>query len=108
LPARLPVGNRRYRRQLKKPVSTVIAVLYREFVSVMFGRDRTAVLTIYPVGPGAGSDVGRYDQNGSQKTRRVNALAAARSRRLFVSNVSQNQSPNETRNVVRPCGGVER
>jgi hypothetical protein len=51
LPARLAIGNRRRRRRSKKPVSAVFAVLYRDPVSVMFGRDRTALLTIYPVGP---------------------------------------------------------
>jgi hypothetical protein len=51
LPALIAIGNRRRRRCSKKQVSALVVVLYRRRVSVMFGRDRTALLTIYQVSP---------------------------------------------------------
>jgi hypothetical protein len=48
-------------------------------VSGKVGRYRTVVLTICRPGrPGATSDVGRNDQNGSKKTRRVKPLRLSR------------------------------
>jgi hypothetical protein len=82
MPARRSLGNLPNGNGLpKKLASTLAGVLYPANVSGIVTQDRTVVLTIYRSDRHkAKSDVGRTDQNGSKKTRRVKPSRLSRFR----------------------------
>jgi len=75
----------------------------------MVSQDRTVVLTIYRSDRRkAKSDVGRTDQNGSKKTRRVKPLRLSRYRSRTCPIEASKQMTNDGRDWSATVRGVEK